>query len=181
MANHNKGVLPPAFGSGGMLDLRLAGPEQPGTFTKHRLFSSKSSRRVPTMRLPMTSGSCKVVHKNSGVNSTGEGEDDSDDEDDSNGVSDALPRLLANADLVKAVSETQMAATIQKYALEEQVSEVLRIFSVLVEPPRNLDLDAIEGLPEYLSKLRDWVLRLPVNGVRRVANHCWWIIMGAFV
>lgn len=53
-------------------------------------------------------------------------------------------------------------------------------FRCLRSPPPGLDLDRIEDLPAYLRKLCKWVLKLPKNGVRKTANHCWWIISGMF-
>jgi hypothetical protein len=181
--NRNAGKLPPAFGKGGMLNLEgLIGSAQPGTFTNHELFKSKASSTGPKTRSPITSGSCKEVRENGVGNSKGdgEGEDDEDDEDGRHGPS-TLPPLLANAALVKAVSETQVAAAIEDWKMKEELSEVFKLFSVLVEPPPDLSLDAIEGLPNYLTKLHDRLVRLPGNGVRNIASHCWWILIGVFI
>jgi hypothetical protein len=127
-----------------------------------------------------------VVRKNGGVNreeERGEGEDNSDDEDGSNVgyVSGTPPPLLEDAALVTAVSENRMAVVIQEWKMEEDISVVFRLFSVLVEPPTNLDLGAIEGLSRYLMILCEWLKKLPENGVRGVANRCWWIIAGVSV
>ena len=162
-------------------------PVQPGTFTNHEMFAPKALHRGPTTCLPMPSGSCKVGRNNSGVNSKGDGEgkgEDDRDDKDSGGRSHAptaLPPPLANMVLVKAVSETWMAAVIEEWQMEEDISEVFRLFLVLVEPPPGLSLDAIEGFPDYLRRVCDWLLRLPENGVRNVASHCWWIISGMFI
>ena len=182
--NRNAGKLPPAFGNGGML--KLVGPigsAQPGTFTKHKLFASKAAYSGPNAHSPMTSGPFKVVRKNDRPDSKGEGEDVDDDEGDGNGshIPRTIPPLLVNAALARAVSETQVAASIEEWEMEEKLSEVFKVFSVLVEPPPDLSLDAIEGLPDYLSKLCDCLMNLTENWVRLVATRCWWITIGAFI
>jgi hypothetical protein len=163
-----------------MLNLEgFTGPAEPGPFTDHRLFASKQSHRATKSRFPMTSSSIRKRD-----NGKGEGEDDSDDddEDDGNGsrVPSPPPPLPADAALVKAVAETPMAAAIEGWGPEERHPEVFKFFSVLVEPPPGLDLDKIEALPPYLMQLSDWLLKLPGNGVRHAAAHCWWIVFGMF-
>src|SRR5258708_37425607 len=108
----------------------LLKPTQPGTFTNHKMFVSKPSHRAPTTcpPVPGPSSSHKVVRKNSGVNSKGEGEDDSHSEGGGDGshVPTTLPPLLANASLREAVSETMMAAWIKEWGMSENLSEVFK-------------------------------------------------------
>jgi hypothetical protein len=128
-----------------------------------------------------------MAHKTSGVHSRGEGgsedEDISEDEDDNgnNNILSTLPSLPPNADFVKAVSETKMASQIKGWGMPDNISKLYKLFLVLVEPPQGLILDKIEGLPEYLSKLLNSLLKLPENGIRSIASHCWRLISGAFI
>jgi hypothetical protein len=169
---------------GGMLNLdRCTGSPQPGSFTDNRLFKPQAPSKGPKPHLPMTSGGRKEPCKESVVNSKGKGKDDGNDEDrgDRGDVPRTLPPLLTNPALVKAVSETQMAAVIAEWKGNQELHEILKLLSVLVEPPLNLGLDMIEGLPDYLTGVHDWLMRLPDNGICSISNHCWWIISSVFI
>ena len=159
------------------------GPQQLGTFTNHKLFASKVLHRGA---MPCSSMASGIIHKTGGVHRKREGkerEDGSEDEDNGNGsnIFSTLPPLLTNAALVKAVSETKMATAIEEWGMPDEISEVYKLLSILMEPPPDLDLDALEGLPNYLSKLLDSLLKLPENGVRRITSRCWWLISGGFI
>ena len=181
MENRSAGKLPPAFGQGGMLDLVTPpGRAKPGTFTDHKLFASKAHQKIP-----ITSGPRKAARKNIKKEGEGEGQDHSDDEDGgtSGQILGTPPPLPADIDaaLVQAVSDTRMAVMIEEWGMEDGISKVFRLYSVLVEPPTSLDLDKIEGLSDYLTTLYNWLLKIPDNGIRLLANRCFWIITGMFI
>ena len=54
---------------------------------------------------------------------------------------------------------------------------IFKLFIVLVAPPPDLDLDAIEGLEGYLTKLLAELLRLKKNGICWLICHCWWALI----
>lgn len=179
--NRNAGKLPPAFGQGGMLNISTPlGHVKPGTFTDHKLFESKAHQKMP-----VTSGTRKAARKNINKEGEGEGQDNSDEEDGGTGgqILGTPPPLPADIDaaLVKAVSDTRMAAMIEEWGMEDGFSKVFRLYSVLVEPPTSLDLGKIEGLSDYLTTLYNWLLKIPDNGIRLVANRCFWIVTGVFI
>ena len=177
--NRNTGKLPPAYGQGGMLNFSTPpGHAKLGTFTDHKLFASSAHPKMP-----IASGTRKAARKN--INKEREGEDNSDDEDGGTsgqilGTPPPLPADI-NAALVQAVSDTKMAAMIEEWGMKDGISQVFRLFSVLVEPPTGLDLGKIGGLSNYLTTLYNWLSKIPVNGVRRIANRCFWIITGVFI
>ena len=78
-----------------------------------------------------------------------------------------LPPLLANEALALAVSEVQVP--MDGWA----PLHIFKLFVVLVEPPPGLDLNAIEGLPDYLAQLTVKIGNLIENGARLIASHCW--------
>ena len=85
-----------------------------------------------------------------------------------------LPPLLANDALAQAVSEVTLS--IGGWA----DAHIFKLFAVLVKPPPSLNLNAIEGLGEYLTQLQARLTSLVGNGVRKIATHCFWVLMGKF-
>ena len=82
-----------------------------------------------------------------------------------------LPTLPANDALARAVSQVQLS-------MDGWVSpHIYKLFVVLVYPPPDLDLSAIEGLHSYLTKLLVEIGSLINNGIREIACHCWWALM----
>jgi hypothetical protein len=94
---------------------------------------------------------------------------------DDNGTAynaDQFPPLPANDALAQAVSQVQLS-------LDEWAPlHIFKLFAVLVNPPPGLDFSAMEGLRDYLAQLVVMIGGLVENGVRDIATHCWWILLG---
>ena len=137
--------------------------------TKFKLFEYENptgpSDPIPEGTAP--SRSCKAPRVN-----------DNDNGDEHHGNSSAtntmaqLPPLLANEALALAVSQVQVP--MDGWA----PLHILKLFVVLVEPPPGLDLNAIEGLPDYLTQLKVKMGNLIGNGTRMIASRCWWALQG---
>jgi hypothetical protein len=102
-----------------------------------------------------------------------------DDDDEHHGNSSTLntvaqlPPLLSNEALALAVSQVQVPILDGWEPLY-----IFKLFVVLVEPPPGLDLDAIEGLPDYLTQLKVKIGNLIENGTRMIATRCWCALLG---
>jgi len=90
----------------------------------------------------------------------------------SSSTTDQLPLLITNSALTQAISQVQipMDGWAPLY--------IFKLFVVLVEPPPALDLSAIEGLHDYLTQLLVKLTGLVENGIRGIASHCWWALLG---
>ena len=84
-----------------------------------------------------------------------------------------LPPLLSNEALALAVSQVQVPILDGWEPLH-----IFKLFVVLVEPPPGLDLNAIEGLPDYLTQLKVKIRNLIENGTRMIASRCWCALLG---
>ena len=83
-----------------------------------------------------------------------------------------LPPLPTNEALAQVVSQVQIE--MDGWA----PLHIFKLFLVLVEPPPGLDLSAVEGLPNYLSELLVLMGTLQDNGIRQIATHCCWVLIG---
>ena len=166
------------------------GPEQPGSFTKHKIFAPK---RVAFTANP-PSADPKAHAPRSGPDALRESpiddNDNNDDNDDNDGNDDqrhdgnanisfgTLPPLLTNDALAQAISSHRMATQVQKWKINPIAMDILKLFALLVEPPPRFDLDSIPGIDGYLTTLCNAILNLPVNGVCFFATHCLWVLRG---
>jgi hypothetical protein len=173
LENHKAGILPPAFGSGSMLDLAdCTGTKWLNTLTKFKLFERENamgpSDSIPSDPKPNnqpTSHSRKRPH----INDTGN-EDDSDDS--TINTVERLPPLLVNGALAQAVSQVQIP--MDGWA----PLHIFKLFVVLVDPSPGLDLSAVEGLCDYLALMQVKIGGLIENGLRMITSHCWWALLG---
>ena len=85
-----------------------------------------------------------------------------------------LPPLLENDALAQAVS----AVTVSMAGWTD--AHIFKLFVVLVNPPPGLDLNAIEGLGEYLTQLQTQLSGLVENGAREIATRCIRVLVGTF-
>ena len=101
---------------------------------------------------------------------------DNADEHGSDGLpqatEDRLPPLLANDALAQAVSDVDLI--MDGWAS----THLFKLFAVLLEPPPGLNLSAIEGLDEYLTKLVVTTGNFAINGTRTFATRCCWVLVG---
>ncbi len=74
---------------------------------------------------------------------------------------DQFPPLLVNEVLAQAVSQVQIQMDGWKRCA-----------------PPGLDLNAIEDLRDYLAQLLVIIGSFTDNGVRDIATHCWWVLLG---
>ena len=166
MDNRKGGILPPAFGSSGML--RLVGTEQPCPSTRFKLFE-RSNIAGPSKSIPQGPEATSCSRKRHPIN-----DDANEDHSDCNtpNTADWLPPLLANEALAQAVSWVQIR--MDGWA----PLHIFKLFVVLVEPPPGLDLSAIEGLDDYLAQLLTGIGNLVENGIREIASRCWCTLLG---
>ena len=120
-----------------------------------------------------TSRARKTPHGSGNDNDNNNDNDNDNDSDHStSNTADRLPPLLANKALARAVSQVQIP-------MDGWPSpHIFKLFVVLVKPPPDLDLSAIEGLGDYLTRLLVKIGGLVENGIRGVASRCWWILLG---
>jgi hypothetical protein len=134
--------------------------------TAFKLFDYKNDvgPSVPKARNRGTSCSRKTPCAD---NSANENEGDSGP----NNTVEALSPLPINDALSDAISQVElpMDGLIPPH--------IFKLFTVLVNPPKDLDLNAIDGLHGYLTKLLLEVGSLLENGVREVTSHCWWVLL----
>jgi hypothetical protein len=172
LENRKAGILPPAFGSGGMLDLaERTWTERPNPLMKFKLFEHENaigpSNSVPPVPKPHTQATSRSRQKprfNDNAN-----EDYSDDGTDS--TADRIPPLLANDALAQAVSQVQIP--MDGWA----PVHIYKLFVVLVDPLPGLDLSAVEGLCDYLVVLLARIGGVIENGIRGIVSHCWWALL----
>jgi hypothetical protein len=153
-----------------MLDLEeRGGTERLHPLTKFKLFESKNvtgpSNSIPQGPKRPTSRSRQTRPvKNH----------DSEDHSDCSVSNTAgrLPPLLANEALSEAAAQVEIG--VDGWA----EPHIFRLFVVLVDPPSGLDLNAIEGLPIYLTQLSEKIGNLLENGIREIATHCWCALLG---
>ena len=152
--------------------LELAGrsrTDRPDPHTKFKLFEldnrTGASDSIPEGKAPSRSRSRKAPRVND------DGDEHHGDSNTHNTVAQ-LPPLLSNEALALAVSQVQVP--MDGWA----PLHVYKLFVVLVEPPPGLDLNAIEGLPDYLTQLKVKIGVLIENGVRMVSSHCWCALLG---
>lgn len=167
LENRKAGILPPAFGRGCMLKLpERTGAERLDRLTKFKLFENgnvmEPSSSIPKANNQATSRSRKTLRKNDHANDT--------DCSTGNHITQLSP-LLANDALARAVSQVQLPMD------GWEPLHIFKLFVVLVDPPPDLDLSAIEGLHGYLAELRAEILALVQNGIRETARHCWWALL----
>ena len=119
-----------------------------------------------TVGLPRsaTSRSCRTQQANDGAL-------DNHDNDTTKNA-DHLPPLPANKALAQAVSQVQIP--MDRWA----PLHIFKLFIVLVEPPLGLDLSAMEDLRDYLSQLVVMIGGFVDNGIRDIALHSWWLLLG---
>jgi len=169
LENRKAGRLPPAFGSARMLELvGRSRTDRLDPLTKFKLFERKNvigpSDSIPEGTAPSRSRRMPRV-------------DDDSNEQIGTGSTlktlSQLPPLLANETLAEAVSQVQVPMDD-----EWESPHLFKLVVVLVEPPPGLDLNAIEGLHEYLTLLNIKMGRLVDNGVRSLASHCWCTLLG---
>ena len=135
--------------------------------TRFKLFEGRNvaGPSDPIPQGPKTSRSRKTPRDNDGAN-----ENYSDCSTSSTAC--RLPPLLANDALVQAVSQVQLS-------MDGGASpHIFKLFVVLVEPPPGLDLSALDGLHDYLTQLLVKIGSLVNNGIRMMASHCWWALLG---
>ena len=161
-----------------MLDLEeRTETERLDPHTKFKLFEFENTIG-PSVSIPpalmthkrATSHSRQKLHSNDSGNA-----DESDFSSSSTtdrSTTDRLPLLITNSALTQAISQVQipMDGWAPLY--------IFKLFVVLVEPPPALDLSAIEGLHDYLTQLLVKLTGLVENGIRGIASHCWWALLG---
>ena len=74
--------------------------------------------------------------------------------------------------LARAVSEVQIRIDVWA------TPHIFQLFVVLIEPPTDLGLNAIEGLQDYLTQLLVKVGCLIENGIHGITTHCWYALLG---
>ena len=157
------------------------GPEKSGTFMENRLFAPNE---VPC---PANSPSVDPeahVH-GSGCDAPRKSPADDNDNDDNDQRHDnsininfgTLPPMLPDGTLAQEISSLRIV-TVDEWRLEPKAVAIFKLFSLLVNPPPRLDLDAMPGLSRYLIRLCDAILKLPANGVRFFATRCWSVLYG---
>jgi hypothetical protein len=82
--------------------------------------------------------------------------------------------------LLELMSQATVGPQLDQWGLDPRLHDVFRVFEVLLSPPIGVELETIDGLSDYLRKLCTQLLKLPDNGVRTVATHCWWVIIGKY-
>jgi len=168
MDNRKAGKLPPAFGNGSMLTLpEHTGTERPNPLTTFKLFERRNtigpSDSIPNADNRALSRSRKKVHRNENAN---------EDSDHSTGnAAMQLPQLPADHILLQAISQVQLPMD------GWETPNIFGLFAILVDPPLDLDLGAIEDLPDYLKQLQAKIGSRVENGVREIVCHCWWVLL----
>ena len=188
ISNRQAGKLPPAFGTGGMLELEgRIGPARPGPFTNHNFFGwkgQKRSARSTTSRAPVGSMRRKPgasLRTRPHMDDDGNEDNDNNDNDhEVNGDSDvgAVIEPPANEVLLGAMSRTRVTSELDEWGVIPGYHHIFRLLEVLLNPPPDVDLEAIDGLSGYLSNLCTQLVRSPDNGVRNIVSHCWWVVHG---
>jgi hypothetical protein len=71
-----------------------------------------------------------------------------------------------------------VTSELDAWGVDPKYHHIFKLFEVLLDPPPDIDLKAIDDLPEYLRNLCSQLVKIPHNGVRTLASHCWWLIHG---
>ena len=90
-------------------------------------------------------------------------------------LQESLPPLLSGDVLAQAVSRVDLS--MDGWEKEAHI-DVFKLFVVLVEPPVDLDLGTIPGLPDYLDALYHQGLKIEHNRLRGIASHCFRALHG---
>jgi hypothetical protein len=93
--------------------------------------------------------------------------DENDSDSSTANTAKQVSLLLANDLLEQPVSQVQLPAD------RWELSYIFKLFVVLVHPPPDTDLDAIEDLPCYLTQLLVEIRSLANNGTDKIICHCW--------
>ena len=167
-----------------MLDLEgNTGPEQLGTFTENRLFAPT---KVPcTANLPSTDLKAHAHRSGSDAPRKSPIDSDDNDNDDNNQKHDVNSKInlstvllmLPNGTLVEEISSLWIAM-VDKWSIDPKAVVIFKLFMLLVNPPKWLNLNSIPGLHNYLTMLCDAIGKLPINGVHFFAMHCWSVLHG---
>jgi len=106
--------------------------------------------------------------------------DNSDNNHEANRDSDvgALLAPPANEVLLGAMSWTWVTSELDEWGVHPNYHHIFRLFEVLLNPPPDIDLEAIDGLSRYLSNLCTQLVKSPDNGVHTLVSHCWWVVHG---
>jgi len=175
LENHKAGILPPAFGRGSMLNLvERTRVQQFDPLTKYQLFECGnvigtlgSIPQAPNTPNQEPSHSCKKPCINDHSNKQyGKGS--------TTKTAVQLPALLANGALEQAISQVQIPME------EWEPPHIFKLFMVLMAPPLDLDLNAVNGLCDYLTKLLGGIRGLVENRMRKIASHCWCTLLGKY-
>jgi hypothetical protein len=163
-----------------MLDLEgRTGPARPGPFASHNFFGWKGQKRVAhrtTSQAPVGSMRREPgAYRRTDNNNNDNGNDDNGNDDGNDG---ALPAAPANEALLGAMSRTWVTSELDAWGVKPKYHHILKLFEVLLNPPSDVDLEAIDGLSEYLRNLCTQLVKSTDNGVRTVVSHCWWVIHG---
>ena len=152
--------------------------ELAGRSRTHRLDPHTKFKLFENDNLTQTSGS---VPKGTAPSRSRKAPRFNDDGDEHGGNSSTpntvaqLPPLLANEALALAVSQVEVP--MDGWA----PLHIFKLFVVLVEPPQDLDFNAIEGLPDYLTQLTVKIGNLIENGARLIASHCWCALLCRYI
>jgi hypothetical protein len=173
LENRKAGILPPAFGSGSMLDLAdCTGTKRLDTLTKFKLFECKNamgpSDSIPSDPKPNNQPTSHS-HKRPCINDTSN-EDDSNDS--TINTVERLPLLPVNGALAQVVLQVQIL--MDGWA----PLHIFKLFVVLVDPSPGLDLSAVEGLHDYLTLMQVKIGGLIENGLHMITSCCWWALLG---
>ena len=76
------------------------------------------------------------------------------------------------------MSRTWVTSELDKWGVHPNYHHIFRLFEVLLNPPPDVDLKAIDGLSGYLSNLCTQLVKSPDNGVCTLISHCWWVVHG---
>jgi hypothetical protein len=93
--------------------------------------------------------------------------DENDSDSSTTDTAKQLSPLLANHAMEQVDSQVELQMD------RWELSYIFKLFVVLVCPLPDTDLDAIEGLPCYLTQLLVEIRSLANNGTCKIVCHCW--------
>jgi hypothetical protein len=132
--------------------------------TKFKLFECddfiRSSDLIRKAHHQATSCSSKKLPVNNNA-------DENDGDSSTADTAKRLSLLLAYHALEQAVSQVELQMD------GWELSYIFKLFIVLVHPLPDTDLDAIKGLPCYLTQSLVEIRSLANNGTREIVCHCW--------
>jgi hypothetical protein len=76
------------------------------------------------------------------------------------------------------MSQTWVTSELDTWGVKPKYHHILKLFEVLLNPPLDVDLEAIDGLSKYLCNLCTQLVKSTDNGIHTVVSHCWWVIHG---